>query len=277
MNRQILKETGFTRENDPAFEAILDAMEGGSSFEVITQYIKETPSGQKIQMRKESFERAVMEEAAKQNRQLRAPGEDYGGTEEPPSSYDGYVRMAVLYVHTVKGTKHYYGSFGTLEWVIMPFTRMTDAMSFYADDLSWNNKNSNNYGDYGFFWTADYTERYAATNKTYQRSESEERDAHTVERFHDGFYYKFHLPSDAVLSGGQIIYTRFQITICGLGELKNNSTNSFNITLKYAHTRLRISSDLSFSWSTGGKYPGVTFSLAPSIGTTYYGLPCKVS
>lgn len=127
------------------------------------------------------------------------------------------------------------------------------------------------------FWTADYTERYAATNKTYQRSESEEWDAHTVERFHDGFYYKFHLPSDAVLSGGQIIYTRFQITICGLGESKNNSTNSFHITLKYAHTRLRISSDLSFSWSTGGKYPGVTFSLAPSIGTTYYGLPCKVS
>ncbi len=98
-----------------------------------------------------------------------------------------------------------------------------------------------------------------------------------VERFHDGFYYKFHLPSDAVLSGGQIIYTRFQITICGLGESKNNSTNSFHITLKYAHTRLRITSDLSFSWSTGGKYPGVTFSLAPSIGTTYYGLPCKVS
>ena len=40
-NRQILKETGFTRENDPAFEAILDAMEGGSAFEVITQYIME--------------------------------------------------------------------------------------------------------------------------------------------------------------------------------------------------------------------------------------------
>ncbi|MFR7950927.1 MAG: hypothetical protein ACLU4W_07515, partial [Acutalibacteraceae bacterium] len=51
-NRQILKETGFTRENDPAFEAILDAMEGGSAFEVITQYIKETPSGQKIQMKR---------------------------------------------------------------------------------------------------------------------------------------------------------------------------------------------------------------------------------
>ena len=54
-----------------------------------------------------------------------------------------------------------------------------------------------------------------------------------VERFHDGFYYKFHLPSDAVLSGGQIIYTRFQITICGLGESKNNSTNSF-------HTRIPV-------------------------------------
>lgn len=39
-------------ENDPAFEAILDAMEGGSAFEVITQYIKETPSGQKIQMKR---------------------------------------------------------------------------------------------------------------------------------------------------------------------------------------------------------------------------------
>ncbi|MBS6250727.1 MAG: hypothetical protein ACLVF5_03250 [Lachnospiraceae bacterium] len=47
-----MKETGFTRENDPAFEAILDAMEGGSAFEVITQYIKETPSGQKIQMKR---------------------------------------------------------------------------------------------------------------------------------------------------------------------------------------------------------------------------------
>lgn len=58
------------------------------------------------------------------------------------------------------------------------------------------------------FWTADYTERYAATNKTYQRSESEEWDAHMVERFHDGFYYKFHLPSDAVLSGGSnYLYT----------------------------------------------------------------------
>ena len=36
-----------------------------------------------------------MEEASKQNRQLRAPSEDYGGTEEPPSSYDGYVRMGI--------------------------------------------------------------------------------------------------------------------------------------------------------------------------------------
>ena len=36
-----------------------------------------------------------MEEASKQNRQLRAPSEDYGGTEEPPPSYDGYVRMGI--------------------------------------------------------------------------------------------------------------------------------------------------------------------------------------
>ena len=36
-----------------------------------------------------------MEEASKQNRQLRAPSEDYGDTEEPPSSYDGYVRMGI--------------------------------------------------------------------------------------------------------------------------------------------------------------------------------------
>lgn len=53
-----------------------------------------------------------MEEASKQNRQLRAPSEDYGGMEEPPSSYDGYVRMGIHICTPVNGTRHYYGSFG---------------------------------------------------------------------------------------------------------------------------------------------------------------------
>ena len=56
-NRKERMLTGFYTENDPAFEAILDAMEGGSL--VITQYQRRAPSGQKIQM-KESFELAVM-------------------------------------------------------------------------------------------------------------------------------------------------------------------------------------------------------------------------
>lgn len=274
VNRQILKETGFTREDDPAFEAVLNAMEGGTSVEVTTQYIKETPSGQKIQMNKVSFERAVMEETSKQSRQLRAPSEDHGGTEEPPSSYNGYVRIAVLYVHTVKGTRHYYGSFGTLEWVIMPFTRMTDAMSIYASDLAWEDKNSNQYGNYAYFWGADYQEK--DTGYTNYDSEYVEKDAHDVQQFPNGFYYSFRLPPNVSYMNYQKIYTRFQITVGGAGELKNNNINTFNFYLKYAHNRLRISSSLSFGWSSGDKYPGVSFSLTPNLGATYYGLSTKV-
>lgn len=274
MNRQILAETEFLKDSDPAFEAVLDAMEGGTSVEVTTQYIKETPSGQKIQMNKVAFERAVMEETSKQSRQLRAPREDHGGTEEPPSSYNGYVKMAILYVHTVKGTKHYYGAFGTLEWVTMPFTRMTDAMSFYASDLAWENKNSDQYSNYAYFWNADYKE--TDTGYTNYGSDYSEKDAHDVQQFPDGFYYSFRLPPTITYLNYQKVYTRFQITIGGSGELKNNHINSFNFYLKYAHNRLRVSSSLSFGWSSGEKYPGVSFSLTPNLGATYYGLSVKV-
>lgn len=275
MNRQILAETEFLKDSDPAFEAILDAMEGGASLEVTTQYIKETPSGQKIQMNKVAFERAVMEETSKQSRQLRAPSEDHGGTEEPPSSYNGYVKMAILYVHTVKGTKHLYGAFGTLEWVTMPFTRMTDAMSFYSNALTWEDKNSNQYNNYMLFWTADYKETDAAGYVNYGQ-EYTETNARKAEKFPSGFYFSFRLPVNFSYMEYTKTYTRFQITIAGSGELSNNNINTFELFLQYAHKRLGLSSDVSFSWSVGNKYPGVTFSIFPNVGNTYYRLSKKV-
>ncbi len=269
INRQFLKETGFIQENDPAFEPVLNAMQKGDSVKVSTQYIKTTPSGQSVLMSKRSFE----QEAAAQ---MRAPSSDYGSTEEPPSSYNGYVRMAIMYVHKMEGTKHQYGAFGTLEWVIMPFTRMTDAMSFYSNALTWEDKNSNQYNNYTLFETADYIET-DSSNYSYSGQEYTETNAQKVEKFPSGFYFSFRFPSNISHMEYMRTYTRFQVTIAGAGELSNNNINTFELFLQYAHKKIGVSTDASFSWSTG-QNPGVvfSFSLIPTLGATYYRLTKKV-
>lgn len=277
VNRQILEETDFVKEGSASFERVLDAMEDGDAIETITQYIKVTPSGQEIRMTKDAFEQDAAEEMIKRSAQVRAPSQDIGGTEEPPSSYNGYVRMAISYIRNIReGNQYFYLSLGLLEWVIMPVTRMTDAMSFYSDSLVWSDKNSNQYKDYWLVWEADYKETdagYINYGKEYT-----ETDAHKVEKNPGGFYFSFRLPSTISYLNYTKTYTRFQIIISGWGELKNNNINTFELFLQYAHKKIGISTEASFSWSTGVN-PGVvfSFSIIPELQTTYYRLTKKVA
>lgn len=275
INRQLLIETGFLKESDISLQHVLDAMETGDAIETVTQYVKVTPSGQEIHMGKDAFERESANVITERTGQTRAPSQDIGGTEEPPSSYNGYVRMAITYIRNKQApNKYFYLSMGLLEWVIMPATRMTDAMSFYSDSLVWNDKNSNQYKDYWLVWEADYRE--TDVGYTNYGKEYTETDAHKVEKNPGGFYFSFRLPSTITYLNYTKTYTRFQIIISGIGELQNNNINTFELFLQYAHKKIGISTDASFSWSVGTKYPGVTFSIFPNVGNTYYRLTKKV-
>lgn len=140
-------------------------------------------------------------------------------------------------MHTVNGTRHYYGSFGQ--------RIIRSAMP----------------------------QRIKLTREVSRKNGMPIRLSVSTTVFITNFIYRQMPFYQAV----KLFIHASKLQSVALGNQKTTVPILFILLSKYAHTRLRISSDLSFSWSTGGKYPGVTFSLAPSIGTTYYGLPCKVS
>lgn len=259
---------------------VLKEMDEADAVVYASQYLEIDKNGDPQQISEEQCMREVLKERLKptsfgqeqpnSSPIVRSPHKPADGTSE--TSSNGYLSLGILYFYTA--SNHSYGFVGAAEWLIMPASRFTDAISLYASDVAWNNKAIDNYG-------AEVNTTCMLTIGQYDskpQSSTTQYDYKSANRFPDGFYYTWTLPANTQApnaSGVRITYQNMSIQIAGKAQLKNNNINTFNVYLSYEHRQLHISPSASFGWTTGS-LPGVSITGVLSAEKKHYGLSLKV-
>ena len=170
--------------------------------------------------------------------------------------YMKITTMSIYFRPGTKGQKGWYQFYGMFTWLSAPKDRLTDAISLYADNFAWSQKNS----DYVSTLRYKGNEVSSSGIKTTEYS-SKKTTSKKVQT--DGLYYTWALPKDGIFdvyAGTHYYCSDIILTIKGKARVSQYTLPcTFNLFTKYAHLQSYLVVKPSFSWSIG-KLPGVTFT-----------------
>lgn len=278
-NRAILDALGFMEGSQAGREKVLSLMENTSAIEVQSQYFQVDDLGEQRPLtREQCIQRAKRAHDAQRETQQAAQAFSAAPMALFPersidslweNSTDGYLELSIAYLYDRDMRKFIF--IGYANWLKIPFTRATDALSLYCSDTAWHNKEP---GKYGAVVETQFDQQVIQNNvvvsqKTFNTTQ--ESDYRNVVSQPQGFYYQWKLPSNITTGEVRVYYKQLTITITGQANLKATGEKGFNVFLNYAHRKIKLFVDVQFGWSTGN-IPGVSFVGGLEFQKAYYPL-----